>query len=167
MLMNWADWAILAVLVVSSLISIKRGFVKEALSLIVWIIAFVVAVTFKEPFSSLLVDHINTPSIRDLVAYGVLFGATLIVGAMVNYLIGELVRLTGLSGTDRLFGMIFGFLRGFIVVMVALIFAPAILSVDQDPWWTESVLIPRFLEFEVWFKDAYADISAFVMKFLR
>lgn len=165
--MNWADWAILAVLLVSSLISVKRGFVKEALSLVLWVIAFIVAITFKESLSVLLVDHIETPSVRDLVAYGVLFGATLIVGAMVNYLIGELVRITGLSGTDRLFGMIFGFLRGFIIVMAALIFVPSILPVNQDPWWIESLLIPQLLEFEGWFKNAYSEISAFIMKFLR
>ncbi len=165
--MNWADWAIIAIIAISSLISIKRGFIKEALSLIVWVVAFFVALTFKTPFSLLLVDHIHTPSVRDLVAYGVLFAATLIVGALVNFLLGELVRMTGLSGTDRLFGMIFGCLRGFLIVMAALVFVPSILPVDQDPWWQESVLIPQLLEFEGRFKLLYGQISSFIMQFLN
>lgn len=161
--MNWADWAIVAVLIVSSLISVKRGFVKEALSMVNWVVAFVVAITFKDQLSALLVDHIATPSVRDMAAYGLLFGATLIVGAMVNYLIGELVRMTGLSGTDRLFGMIFGFIRGFVIIMAALIFLPGILSIDQDSWWTESLLIPQFLDLEEWFKSVYSEVSSFVL----
>lgn len=148
--MNWADWVIVAILVVSSLISLKRGFVKEALSMVNWVLAFIIAMTFGEQLSSLLVDHISTPSVRDMVAFALLFAATLIVGALVSYLIGELVRLTGLSGTDRLFGMIFGLVRGFIVVMAILLIVPGIIPIDQDTWWKESVIIPHLMEFEGW-----------------
>ena len=156
--MNWADWAILAILAISSVISLKRGFIKEALSMVVWLVAFFVAVTFRDPLSSLLQSQISTPSLRDMVAFAILFAATLVVGAMVNYLLGELVRMTGLSGTDRLFGVIFGFVRGFVIVMAILIFVPGLVAVDQDPWWRESVLIPQFLEFEGWCRSATAEL---------
>lgn len=152
--MNWADWAILGILIISSLISLKRGFVKEALSMANWILAFFVAMTFRDALSGLLETQIATPSLRDMVAFAVLFAATLIVGAMVNYLIGEVVRMTGLSGTDRLFGMIFGFVRGFIVVMAILLLVPGLVAIDQDLWWRESLLIPHLLEFEDWCRVA-------------
>lgn len=152
--MNWADWAILAILIISSLISLKRGFVKEALSMANWVLAFFIAMTFRDALSALLESQIVTPSLRDMVAFAVLFAATLIVGAMVNYLIGEVVRMTGLSGTDRLFGMIFGFIRGFIVVMAVLLVVPGFVSIDQDPWWQTSTLIPHLLEFEDWSRAA-------------
>jgi len=148
--MNWADWAILAILVVSSLISLKRGFVREALSMVNWVLAFIIAMTFGEQLSTLLTDQISTPSVRDMVAFALLFASTLIVGALVSYLIGELVRITGLSGTDRLFGMIFGLVRGFIVVMAILLIVPGIIPIDQDAWWSESKMIPHLLEFEDW-----------------
>ena len=115
--MNWADWTIVVILVLSSLISIKRGFVKEALSLATWILAVIIALFFSERLAVLLTDSITTPSVREVVAFAILFIATLLVGAMVNYLIGELVRITGLSGTDRTLGMVFGLARGFIIVM--------------------------------------------------
>src|SRR5690554_7931116 len=105
--MNWADWCIVGVLCVSCLISIKRGFVKEAMSLAVWVVAFIIASVFDDRLAFLLTDLIPTPSLRAMTAFAILFVATLLVGAMVNYLIGELVRITGLSGTDRLFGMVF------------------------------------------------------------
>lgn len=148
--MNWADWAIVSILVLSALISIMRGFVKEALSLATWVAAVIVAMVFGERLAILLIDHIATPSVRELAAFAMLFVATLLVGAMVSYLIGALVRATGLSGTDRLLGMLFGLARGFVVVMALLIFLPGIIPVDQDIWWQESILIAHFLEFENW-----------------
>ena len=158
--MNWADWAILAILVVSSLISLKRGFVKEALSLANWVLAFFIAVTFRDVLSLLLVDYIATPSLREMLSFSALFAATLIVGAMVNNLIGELVRITGLSGTDRTFGMIFGLVRGFVIVMVIVLFVPNLIPVDQDIWWQQSLFIPELLELESWCRTISADVLA-------
>ena len=158
--MNWADWTIVAILVVSSLIGLKRGFVKEALSLVCWVAAFVVAMTFHEALGSLLVDTVPTPSVRELLAFGVLFAATLVVGAMVNYLLGELIRLTGLSGTDRLFGMVFGLARGAVVVLAILLLVPAVVPVNQDAWWHQSLVIPHFLAMEDWAREMGSLISA-------
>lgn len=157
--MNWADWTIVVILVLSSLISIKRGFVKEALSLATWILAVIIALLFSDRLAVLLADSITTPSVREVVAFAILFITTLLVGAMVNYLISELVRITGLSGTDRVLGMIFGLARGFIIVMALLIFLPSLVPVEQDSWWHESRLIPHFLSFEDWARSAATDVS--------
>lgn len=161
--MNWADWAILGILLVSCLISLKRGFIKEALSLATWVAAFIVAMLFGAKLSNLLVDTIATPSVREITAFAILFATTLVVGAMVNYLIGELVRMTGLSGTDRLFGVIFGFVRGTIVVLALVLMLPSILSVDQDVWWQESRLIPHFLMMEDWARKTASDVTDYVV----
>lgn len=164
--MNWADWTIVGIVVVSCLIGLKRGFVKEALSLACWAAAFVVAVTFRAPLSALLVEAISTPSVREMAAFGILFVATLIVGALVNYLIGELVRITGLSGTDRLFGMVFGAARGAIVVMAILLLVPAVVPIDQDPWWQQSNLIPSFLTMEDWARRATDQVISFAASYI-
>jgi len=163
--MNWADWTIVGIVAVSCLIGLKRGFVKEALSLACWVAAFLVAVTFRASLSALLVDAISTPSVREMAAFALLFTATLIVGALVNYLIGELVRITGLSGTDRLFGMIFGAARGAIVVMAILMLVPAVVPIDQDPWWQQSNLIPSFLTMEDWARRVSDQFIGFAVSF--
>jgi len=165
--MNWADWAILGIVLVSSLISLKRGFVKEALSLVIWILAFIVAMLFGERLAVLLTDLISTPSVREMTAFVLLFAATLIVGAMVNYLVGELVRMTGLSGTDRMFGMIFGVARGLVVVMALLILLPSLVPLDQDSWWHESALIPHFLAFEHWARSLAAETTQFFFRWFE
>ncbi len=164
--MNWADWVILAVIVVSSLISLKRGFVKEALSLATWIAAFVVARLFTDNMSALLAGYIDTPSARVVAAFVLLFVATLFAGALINNLIGLLVRATGLSGTDRVLGMVFGIARGgvLVVVLVALL---GLTPVIQDRWWQQSTLIPHFAVMEEWTQNLASDTSELIMNIAR
>ncbi|WP_417791205.1 CvpA family protein [Stutzerimonas xanthomarina] len=152
MAFTWVDWAFIAVVVISSLISLKRGFVKEALSLLTWIIAGVVAWMFGGALSHHLSEFISTPSFQVIAACAILFVMTLLVGALVNFLIGELVRVTGLSGTDRFLGMVFGAARGglLVVVLVGLL---SLAPVQQDPWWRESTLLPHFLLVADWSKN--------------
>ncbi|MFJ4144817.1 CvpA family protein [Pseudomonas sp. NPDC089734] len=153
------DWAILGIVAISALISIKRGFVKEALSLLTWIIAGVVAWMFGAGLSQYLVNYIETPSARVIASCIILFVATLLVGAMVNFLIGELIRVTGLSGTDRFLGMVFGAARGGLLVVVAV----GLLSlgpVQQDQWWQQSRLLPQFLMVADWSKNLILGMSS-------
>ena len=149
---TWVDWAIVAIVAISALISLSRGFVKEALSLVTWIIAGAVAWMFGGSLSEYLAGYIQTPSARVITGCAIMFVATLIVGAMINYLIGELVRVTGLSGTDRFLGMAFGAARGVLLVVVAV----GLLSlgpVQQDEWWKQSQLVPKFLLVADWSKN--------------
>ena len=152
MAFTWVDWAIIAIIAISSLISLKRGFVKEALSLLFWIIAGAVAWMFGGSLSQYLESYIQTPSARIIAGCAILFVATLLVGAMINFLIGELIRVTGLSGTDRFLGMAFGAARGALLVVVA-IGLISLGPVQQDTWWQESRLIPQFLLVADWSKN--------------
>ena len=152
------DWAIIAIIAVSTLISLKRGFVKEALSLLIWIVAGAVAWMFGGSLAQYLESYIQMPSARVIAGCAILFVATLLVGAMLNFLIGELIRVTGLSGTDRFLGMAFGAARGGLLVVVAV----GLLSlgpVQQDPWWQESRLIPQFLLVADWSKNLILGFS--------
>ncbi|WP_027981622.1 CvpA family protein [gamma proteobacterium L18] len=152
MAFTWVDWAILAIIAISALISLKRGFVKEALSLLTWIIAGAVAWMFGGAVSQYLEGYIQTPSARVIAGCTILFVATLLVGAMVNFLIGELIRVTGLSGTDRFLGTAFGAARGGLLVVVGV----GLLSLgpfQQDTWWQQSRLVPQFLLVADWSKN--------------
>ena len=152
MAFTWVDWGIIAVIAISALISLRRGFVKEALSLVTWVVAGVVAWTFGGSLSLYLTDYIETPSARIIAGCVILFVGTLVVGALVNFLIGELVRVTGLSGTDRFLGMAFGAARGALLVVVA-VGLLSLAPVEQDLWWQNSTLIPHFLLMADWSKN--------------
>ena len=162
---NWADWIIVSRVVVSCVFGLMRGLIKEALSVANWAIALLVAVIFKDRFAMLLEGQIPTPSIRELVAFSFLFLITLLVGALVNYLIGQLVKITGLTSTDRTLGMVFGLLRGFVIVMAILLLIPPVISIDKDQWWSQSALIPHFMAFEGWAKEAATAAAVWVYSF--
>lgn len=161
--MNWADWAIVVIFSLSCLIGLIRGLVREALSLAIWLAAVLVARLFGGQLEILLIGHIDTPSVRLITAYAVLFVATLLLGAMLSYLVGALVRATGLSGTDRLLGMVFGAARAFIIVMALLLLLPGFLPVNEDDWWRQSQMIPHFLACEDWVRAVYNDVSQWLM----
>ena len=137
------DWIIAVVIVVSTLISLKRGFVKEALSLVVLVAAMIISRMFGAQVATLLVDHITVPSLRLAAAYAGLFAATMVVGGLMNYLIVQVIRAAGLGGMDRLLGMIFGFARGALIIVIAVGFASK-LPVSEDAWWQQSIAIPHF-----------------------
>jgi len=156
--MNWADWVIIAILAISALFSIRRGFVKEALSLVTWVSAFVVARLFSGAMAVVLEKYIETPSIRIASAFALLFVIMLILGAIISNLFEMLVNATGLSATDRVLGMGFGVVRGGLVVVVLVALAaqtPAI----EDEWWGQSQLIPHFALMESWTRDVASDIG--------
>ncbi|PCJ92003.1 MAG: colicin V production CvpA [Porticoccaceae bacterium] len=164
--MTWADWAIIAVLGVSALISVVRGFVKEVVSLLIWLTAAIVASIFHDQLATVMADLIDTSSLRMLAAWIILFIAVLLVGSILNYLLGKLVQATGLSGTDRLLGLLFGTARGLIILMVILTILPKMLPVMEDPWWLESTLIPYFMQYEDWARETGTAVLDFLKNLL-
>ncbi|MCW8829798.1 MAG: CvpA family protein [Gammaproteobacteria bacterium] len=150
--MNWVDYSILAIIAVSVLISLWRGFTKEALSLAGWIVAAWVALTFSDKLQPLLEPHITVPSLRLIVAFAALFIVTLFLAGLVNYLAVQLIKKTGLSGTDRMAGILFGVARGVLVVAL-LVLVGGMTPVPQDPWWREAQLLHYFQDIAVWMQQ--------------
>lgn len=156
--MIWVDWVILAIIGVSALISLLRGFVREALSLAGWVAAFFIAKMFYEPLAELLVDHIETNSIRLGVAWLSIFVATLIVAGIINYTVGRMVDAAGMSGTDRFLGMFFGALRGVLIVALLVLGLKQFTPVPKDKWWGESSLIPHMEVVAAWFYEKLGQV---------
>lgn len=147
--MEWADYLILGIIVVSLLVGALRGLVKEAFSLAVWIAAFLLAFQFSGVLADGLQDIISLPSARTGLAFSGIFIAVLIIGGLLTYLIGKLVESTGLSGTDRLLGGVFGAARGLILVIVMILVA-GLTPIPRDPWWGESRNIQSLMPLADW-----------------
>ncbi len=148
--MNAADYVIIAIVVISSLLSLRRGFTVEAFSLATWVAAFVIGRLFSTPLAYLLADYLDPPSAREPVAFAALFIATLIVAALIKRLLKEVISASGLSTMDRVMGMAFGALRGVILVIFGLGILARLFEMDGDPWWKESLLIPHVMLIEDW-----------------
>ncbi len=150
--MNWADYFILGLIGLSLLISLWRGFIKEAISLATWIVAVLVTMTFYAPFADMLTPWIELPSARTAAGMAGLFLIVLILGALVGFLAGQLVKKTGLGGTDRLLGTVFGAARGIVLVAILVLLA-GLTALPRDPWWQTSQLIPQFERVALWLTD--------------
>jgi membrane protein required for colicin V production len=161
--MNSADWAIVVILALSSLISLARGFIKEAFSLVIWIAALVLANVFSHRLEPIFAPLITTPSLRAMTAFITIFIGVLLVGALINYGVGLLIKMTGLSSTDRLIGVIFGFVRGLFIIMILLIYVPEYVPVKNDAWFKESELIPYFARYEKAMKNITGEITHLVV----
>jgi membrane protein required for colicin V production len=134
-------------------ISLLRGFVRESLALAGWILAVWVSLFYMSSMAVFIAPYLNLPpSILSLVSFAILFVVTLIIAALVSNLVATLVDKTGLSGTDRAIGMLFGIARGILIVGVLILLAGFTL-VPQDPWWKESVLISHFQQLALMMKE--------------
>lgn len=141
--MYWADIAILGIILISVVISVFRGFMREVLSLLAWVAAFWVATRFAGQASVFLEPYITLASARLVLSYVGVLVLTLIACGMVNFLIAKLLDKTGLTGTDRLLGAVFGFARGGLIVVIAVLFA-GLTTVPGDPRWQASPLTRPF-----------------------
>lgn len=148
-MLTYIDYILLGVLAFSGIISILRGFVREIMAILTWIVALWVAWHFYSVLAVLLTDYISKDTLRSPAAFLILFVVSMILGGLVNFLCGQLVDKTGLSGTDRILGLGFGLLRGVLVVgilMMVVRFTP----VTDMPAWKDSRLVPAFMPVEKW-----------------
>lgn len=147
--MQYADYVILGIVSISILVGAVRGFIKEAFSLVVWAAAFLVAFQYSGMLAEYLESHIELPSVRTSLAFAGLFLSVLLVGGLLTFLVGKLVEKTGLSGTDRLLGGVFGGVRGLVIVL-ALILVAGLTPIPRDPWWQESRMIQSLMPLAEW-----------------
>lgn len=150
--MSWLDLVILGIIGLSALISLIRGFVKESISLVTWVVAGIVAFRYFSPMADLLEAFVEAPTIREVSAFGILFVSTLIIGAIANFIMAQLVSSTGLSGTDKALGVVFGAARGVLIVTMVVLLA-SLTPMPDTPWWQDSASIGVFQNLAGWVKE--------------
>ncbi len=150
---NGLDYAIFILLFLSIAIGIARGFVKEAISLIAWIAAFVIATLFSIKCAILFsgtadqasgVNPIESvPMVSVVVSYLVLFFGVLICGSIIKWIVNYLVEGSGLGLVNRFFGAFFGLARGCVIILITLFFL-TFTALTAQSLWKESKLIAVF-----------------------
>ena len=136
--MTTFDYAVLAIVGLSILLSMMRGFLRESLSLTGWVAAFFVAKLYTLELAPLLPEAIPTEPLRVLAAFVILFLATLLVGSLLAIALSEVFKKIGLDWLDRWLGALFGLARGVIIVGVLVLLA-GLTSVPQDARWRNAM----------------------------
>jgi membrane protein required for colicin V production len=151
--MTPADYVILFLCLASAGVGVWRGFTAEALSLLTLLVAIWLAWTFAGRLEPMLGQWAGAPpEVRTWAARVVIFVVAAIAGGLISWVARKLIRHSGLSGIDRVFGAAFGLLRALVLVGLAVIVLE-FLALDQEPWWQQSRLKP------------YADRAAAVVKY--
>jgi|TARA_A200000113_G_scaffold55861_1_gene47038 membrane protein required for colicin V production len=123
--LNLADWFILIVLIASGIISFARGFTKEFLSLFLWLAAFIAAISLEYLATPKINEFIGNAEISKIISYIVVFVIFIFIGGMIIKFISKLIKWSGASGFDRFLGVMFGLIRGSIVLFVIFLLLPS------------------------------------------
>ncbi|HBZ07150.1 MAG TPA: colicin V production protein [Massilia sp.] len=135
------DYLVLFVLVSSVVISTMRGLVKEILSLLGWVIAFVVANAYGAQLGPMLPELIPGETLRLMVAFVALFLGVRILMGLLSLALGAVIEASGLSLADRGLGGLFGLARGVVIVLAAVILC-SMTSIPQQDFWKDALLSP-------------------------
>lgn len=139
--MTLFDYLILFVLVCSIVISTMRGLIKEILSLVSWIVSFVVANAYGAILAGWLPNFIPGQTMRLIVGFLVLFIGVRLLMALLMKAADALIKASGLSLADRGLGGLFGLARGCVIVMVAVLLS-GMTSIPQQTFWKDALLSP-------------------------
>ena len=143
MILHTLDYVILAIVGLSLLTGLFRGFVKELIALCVWVLAIWLGLTYSSVVDPWLKPYIDDHTVRTVLGFVIILLSTLLMGALVNALLSFILHRAGLSGTDRLLGMIFGFIRGVFIVALLMVVVN-MTSLTKEKYITESVLYGAF-----------------------
>ena len=139
--MSWVDLVIITGCFASAAVGAMRGFARETLSLATWVAAIWLAWNFSWVVTQFLGDWAVAPELKVWAGRAVVLVAILVAGGVAGQMVGSLIRHSGLSGTDRVLGSLFGLGRGGLVLGLAVLVLE-MAGLDQGPWWREARLSP-------------------------
>ena len=143
-MLNILDIVIIAIITISGLVGIFRGFVREIMSLVGWIVSAWLAWRFAYVFAPVFDSIIDSPDVRKAASFISIFLVSLVLFALLSYFISKIMSKSALKGTDRTLGMVFGLLRGAIIIAVLAVLIQST-EFSKESWWTGSMLKEYFL----------------------
>ena len=152
--MSVVDYAIAAIVLISLVIGIWRGFIREALSVIVWIAAFWLAYSGAETLALKIEGTLDDKALAVLISFVALFLVVHIAGFFISRLLAKAVKSIGLSGVDRVAGAGFGALRGLVIVSVVVLLV-GLTPLNQSPQWADSYMVDLVRDVLAWVDQRY------------
>jgi membrane protein required for colicin V production len=150
---NWFDYVLAVIVFLSLILGIKRGFLREIISIITWLAAFFVAILFTNDVAVYVSNFIKSELLANFVSFFALFVATWIVGSIINYIVTKLVQKTGLTIGDRFFGAVFGCVRGILIILL-IVFLISVTNFQSAKWYQKSRLTYWLQGVSSWIQDS-------------
>ncbi len=158
---TWIDIIIVVIFLISTTIALLRGFVREAVSIATWVAAIWLALSQSEQVSYLLPEAIDSASfsfgdkeygsnIRVGIAFVLIMVGVLVFGALINFVLSQVMKAQILKGVDRMLGMVFGLLRASVITIILIMTASAFTTLPESTTWDTSRLIKPFEKAAVW-----------------
>jgi membrane protein required for colicin V production len=136
------DYLILAVVLISAIAGLVRGFLKEVISLITWVLALWLSFRLGESLIPYLGGTLRQPPYGLWAGRAIVFLAVMVLGTIIGAVVSHVVRLSMFSGLDRLLGFLLGMVRGVVMIGIAIVLGQSV-KLDGEGWWKRSVLIPQ------------------------
>ena len=133
------DCAVMAAIALSALLGLWRGVVSEILALLAWVAAFFAARVWGGAAAEALSAWLRDPALRQMLGFAAVFAATLLLFAVVRWILARLLRAVGLGLVDRFLGMLFGLLRGLLIVLAG-VMVGGMTELPRQAWWREAIL---------------------------
>ena len=143
--MTWLDYAAIGVFVASFVVGAWRGLVREVISILGWVIAFLAANLLAGPLGPMMPQAIPSPELRVAMAYAGVFVGSLIVTALAGLLLSKIVSAVGLGGVDRMLGALFGVARALLIALAVALLA-GLTSAPRQRFWRDSASGPLLVQ---------------------
>lgn len=163
--MTGFDVAVMVMIALSAMIGLWRGVVREVFALAAWIVAIVCMFLFGEQLTKLMPFAQDAPWLRSLAGYALVFVGVFVLLSVAGFLFSKIVRVIGLSFVDRALGMLFGVIRGGLIVVLLVLVAGAT-TLPQFAWWRESVTAKPLATFAAVLRSKLPDDLARRVKFV-
>ena len=135
------DYVVIGIVGLSLIFGLWRGVVGEIVALLAWVVGIFAAIEFGGQVGQGVFSGISDPALRMLAGCVLIFVGVLVVMSLVGMAVRSMVKALGLSVSDRLLGMVFGLVRGLLVVML-LVGLGGMTAAPKQPWWKDATLSP-------------------------
>jgi membrane protein required for colicin V production len=164
--LSYFDYLVIGIIILSGLIAFFRGFIQEILSLLLWITAFAAAMLLNAYLDPYFIDYIDNPEVRRILTIITVFVGIIFLGGLLIKLLRGLVHWSGMGGVDRLLGVLFGFIRGMLLIVVIYLVLPN--DVKQSSFIINSQSSPYLKKYasmaEEFFKSMISDKNSVMLK---
>jgi membrane protein required for colicin V production len=162
--MTGIDIAILLIIGLSALISWFRGFTRELISILTWLVAISITFLYSHKFAILLPDSIGGTTPRVIASALILFFGILLIGWAIGTLLKKFLSTIKMSAVDRVLGMFYGAGRGMAIIILVVLLLN-LTAIPQETWWHESFFLPKFQYIAIWVHDRLPPDLAAYFKF--